>query len=68
MDFEFKERYNVYDLFEIVKTLRSPEGCPWDKVQTHETIRSEFIEEVYEAVEAIDEKDPVHRGLQHLRP
>ena len=60
MDFEFKERYNVYDLFEIVKTLRSPEGCPWDKVQTHETIRSEFIEEVYEAVEAIDEKDPVH--------
>ena len=60
MDFEFKEHYDVYDLFEIVKILRSPEGCPWDKVQTHETIRSEFIEEVYEAVEAIDEKDPVH--------
>lgn len=60
VDFVFKDHYNVYDLFEIVKTLRSPEGCPWDKVQTHETIRSEFIEEVYEAVEAIDEKDPVH--------
>ena len=60
MDFVFKEHYNVYDLFEIVRILRSPEGCPWDKVQTHETIRGEFIEEVYEAVEAIDEKDPVH--------
>ncbi len=60
VDFVFKEHYNVYDLFEIVRILRSPEGCPWDKVQTHETIRGEFIEEVYEAVEAIDEKDPVH--------
>ena len=55
MDFEFKEHYNVNDLVEIVKKLRAPDGCPWDKVQTHKTIRSDFIEEVYEAVEAIDE-------------
>ena len=60
MDFEFKEHYNVNDLVEIVKKLRAPDGCPWDKVQTHKTIRSDFIEEVYEAVEAIDEDDKEH--------
>ena len=50
MDFSFKERYGVYDLVDIVKKLRAPEGCPWDKVQTHETLRKDFIEEVYEGV------------------
>ena len=60
MDFSFKDRYNVYDLVEIVKQLRAPDGCPWDKVQTHETLRKDFIEEVYEAVEAIDEKSTEH--------
>lgn len=60
MEFQFKKNYTVNDLVEIVKILRSPEGCPWDKVQTHETIRQDFIEEVYEAVEAIDEKDTEH--------
>ncbi len=60
MEFEFKEHYDVNDLVEIVKKLRAPDGCPWDKVQTHETIRKDFIEEVYEAVEAIDEKDTEH--------
>ena len=49
-----KESYNVYDLAEIVKILRSPEGCPWDKVQTHQTIRKDMLEEVYEVMEAID--------------
>ena len=58
--FIFKERYNVEDLIEIVRILRSPGGCPWDKVQTHESIRKDFIEEVYEAAEAIDEKDSEH--------
>ncbi len=58
--FEFKERYDVKDLIEIVKILRSPEGCPWDKEQTHDSIRKDFIEEVYEAVEAIDQKDTEH--------
>ncbi len=60
MDFSFKEHYDVNDLVMIVKQLRAPDGCPWDKVQTHESIRSEFIEEVYEAIEAIDEKDSEH--------
>ncbi len=49
-----KSSYNVYDLEEIIGILRSEDGCPWDKVQTHESIRKDFIEEVYEAVEAID--------------
>lgn len=60
VEFEFKDHYNVYDLFDIVRKLRAPDGCPWDKVQTHESIRKDFIEEVYEAVEAIDEKDTEH--------
>ncbi len=49
-----KESYNVYDLVEIVKILRSENGCPWDKVQTHRSIRKDFLEEVYEVIEAID--------------
>jgi tetrapyrrole methylase family protein/MazG family protein len=59
MNFTFKSRYNIDDLVEIVRLLRSPEGCPWDKVQTHKTIRNDFIEECYEAVEAIDTDNPV---------
>lgn len=54
VDFVQKNSYNIDDLIEIIKILRSENGCPWDKVQTHETIRNDFIEEVYEAVEAID--------------
>ncbi|MBQ7186724.1 MAG: nucleoside triphosphate pyrophosphohydrolase [Ruminococcus sp.] len=53
-----KSSYNVYDLAEIVKVLRSENGCPWDKVQTHESIRKDFLEEVYEVLEAIDAGDP----------
>ncbi len=60
MEFQFKEKYDVNDLVEIVRILRSPEGCPWDKVQTHQSIRQDFIEEVYEAVEAIDEGNTEH--------
>ncbi len=49
-----KEKYDINDLKEIMKLLRSPRGCPWDIEQTHESIRNNFIEETYEAVEAID--------------
>lgn len=45
-------------LHEIVAILRSPEGCPWDREQTHLSIRKNFIEETYEAIEAIDNDDP----------
>ncbi|MDD6269580.1 MAG: nucleoside triphosphate pyrophosphohydrolase [Oscillospiraceae bacterium] len=57
IDFNFKDSYNIDDLVEIVKILRSPGGCAWDMEQTHSSIRMDFIEEVYEAVEAIDNND-----------
>lgn len=44
-------------LHEIVQHLRSPEGCPWDREQTHRSIRKNLIEETYELLEAIDEDD-----------
>jgi len=56
-NFEFKENYKIDDLLEIMRILRSPGGCPWDMEQTHSSIRKDFIEEVYEAVEAIDLDD-----------
>lgn len=46
--------YNIDDLREIVAILRGENGCPWDMEQTHESIRSGFVEEVYEAIEAIN--------------
>ena len=57
LDFTKKENYDFNDLVEIMKYLRAPDGCPWDRVQTHESIRSNFIEETYEVIEAIDNKD-----------
>lgn len=57
MDFEYKEKYNINDLLEIMKILRSENGCPWDREQTHRSIRKNLIEETYEAVEAIDRED-----------
>lgn len=56
--YEMKDRYTIEDLAEIVMLLRSENGCPWDKEQTHESIRSELIEETYEVIEAIDQKNP----------
>ncbi len=53
-----KNDYGVADLAEIVTLLRSERGCPWDKVQTHESIRRDFLEETYEVLEAIDCASP----------
>lgn len=44
-------------LIEIMERLRSPEGCPWDQEQTHQSIASNLIEEAYEALDAIKSKD-----------
>lgn len=44
-------------LIELVRVLREPGGCPWDRVQTHTTMRRELVEEVYEMLEAIDDDD-----------
>ena len=49
-----KERYDVDDLVTVIEILRSDEGCPWDREQTHKSIRRDFIEETYEVIEAID--------------
>ena len=57
-DFIKKEKYSIGDLLEIMSLLRSENGCPWDREQTHLSIRKNFIEETYEAVEAIDCNDP----------
>ncbi len=57
MTFVPRENYTITDLVEIVKILRSPDGCPWDQEQTHHSIRSNLIEETYEVVQAIDEQD-----------
>lgn len=54
MEFIRKEQYNIQDLLEIMRLLRSPEGCPWDREQTHASIRKNLLEEAYEAAEAID--------------
>jgi tetrapyrrole methylase family protein/MazG family protein len=45
-------------LLEIVEHLRSPEGCPWDREQTHRSIRKHVLEEAYEVADAIDRDDP----------
>jgi tetrapyrrole methylase family protein/MazG family protein len=50
----------VDDLVEIVRLLRAPGGCPWDREQTHESLRRNFLEESYEVVEAIDQGSAEH--------
>ncbi|MDP9290969.1 MAG: nucleoside triphosphate pyrophosphohydrolase [Verrucomicrobiota bacterium] len=47
----------IDELRKIVARLRAPDGCPWDREQTHETLRGSLVEEAYEAVEAIDQKN-----------
>ena len=60
LDFLCKESYDLRDFVALVSYLRSPNGCPWDQVQTHESIRRNFLEETYEVCEAIDAGDTAH--------
>ena len=53
-----KEKYSFDDLVEILSVLRGEGGCPWDREQTHKSIRNNFIEETYEVIEAIDTENP----------
>jgi len=46
----------IRDLVEVVRRLRSPQGCPWDREQTHASLRATMLEEAYEVLEAIDEQ------------
>ena len=52
-----KDKYAFQDLVDIMALLRGPGGCPWDRAQTHESIRKNFLEETYEVCEAIDNGD-----------
>lgn len=56
-DFLHKDRYDYADLEQIIKLLRAPGGCPWDRAQTSETIKQNMIEEAYELVDAIERDD-----------
>ncbi len=51
-----KTRFNIEDLRLILKILRAPGGCPWDREQDHRSIVTSLIEETYEAVEAIEQE------------
>ena len=57
--FEIKPSYNITDLTDIMRLLRSEDGCPWDREQSHTSIRMNVIEEAYEVAEAIDSGDRV---------
>lgn len=58
VSFTRKNRYTYDDLVEILRILRAPDGCPWDREQTHLSNRRNFLEEAYEAAEAFDRDDP----------
>ena len=53
---------NLEELIAVIAKLRAPDGCPWDREQTHSSLRPNMIEEAYEAVDAIDDN-----GMAHLR-
>ena len=62
ISFHYKDRYDIQDFRAIMEMLRAPDGCPWDRVQTHESIRRNMLEEAYEAVAAIN-----HGDMDNLR-
>lgn len=53
-------RYSFEDLIGIMARLRAPDGCPWDREQTHQSIKEYFLEEVYEFLEAVEEGSVPH--------
>ncbi len=55
--YEEKKPHDMAELLEIVAVLRSPEGCPWDRKQTHETMKKCLLDETEEVISAIDKKD-----------
>ncbi|WP_024861573.1 nucleoside triphosphate pyrophosphohydrolase [Ruminococcus flavefaciens] len=57
VEYQQKDHYSINDLLDIVRLLRSEGGCPWDREQTHQSIRSDLIEETCEVIEAIDLED-----------
>ena len=67
-DWPERERYTAEDLLQIIRILRDREnGCPWDKVQTHASIRKNFLEETCEALEAIDADDGIDDFFNRIK-
>lgn len=60
LPFEKKNRYGYMDALRVLRRLRAPGGCPWDREQTHESLRLALREECYELMDAIREADDVH--------
>lgn len=54
------EYANLEELIAVIAKLRAPDGCPWDREQTHQSLRPNMLEEAYEAVDAIDENSMMH--------
>ena len=52
--FTVKEKYDIQDFISLISFLRSEDGCPWDHVQTHTSIRRNLLEEAFELAEQID--------------
>lgn len=52
------EKYTFEEFLNVIAMLRAPGGCPWDRAQTHQSIKSSVIEEAYELAEAIDSGNP----------
>ncbi len=57
INFQYKDKYTIEDFRAIMAILRGEDGCPWDRVQTHESIRRDLLEEAYETATAIDTGD-----------
>ncbi len=53
-EINMNKQYTIDDLRDIIVTLRGENGCPWDKVQTHQSLKKDMIEECYEAIDALD--------------
>ena len=59
-DFKVRNSFVLDDLLRIMDRLRDPDGCPWDRVQTHKSLRPYLAEEAWECIAAIDQEDPLH--------
>ncbi len=59
-DYLHRSRHTMRDLLQIMEKLRAPDGCPWDRIQTHESLQPYMVEEAWESIIAMDEKDPDH--------
>ncbi|MCE5189219.1 MAG: nucleoside triphosphate pyrophosphohydrolase [Eubacteriales bacterium] len=59
-NYEERTRHDFEDVMRVVRRLRAPDGCPWDREQTHDSLKNALLEECYELIDAIDENDDAH--------